>query len=96
MQKLCQYVVNNVASKWEFIGYALINERHSSQIKTIKSNYKDSEQCCMEMFSHWLTTHPNANWYDLVKALKIASLEYIAADLEKMFVGTYVCLAYIL
>ena len=89
MQKLCRYVVNKVASMWEFLGYALLDENQSAQIENIKTNDKDNEKCCVEMFNWWLRTHPNINWHDLVKALNTANLQTVAADLEKMFIGMY-------
>ena len=95
MKKLCQYVVNKVASKWDILGYALLDENQSTKINTIKSNFQDSEKCCVELFDYWWETHPNINWHDLVTALNTTNLQSVAADLEKMFIGTYVCFKYL-
>ena len=95
MKKLCRYVVSKVASKWSSLGFELLDESQSAKIETIKTDHKNSEECCKEMFTYWLETHPDVNWHDLVKALKIVSLQMVAADLEKMFIGMYVCMLYL-
>ena len=90
MKDLCKHVVTKVASKWNFLGYTLLNEKQSAKINNIKSNHRDNEQCCIEMFAQWLESDPNANWYDLVEALKSIDLQAVAANLEKMFIGMFI------
>ena len=89
MKKLLP-IFNKVASKWSILGYALLDENQSAKIQNIKSNRKDNEDCCTEMFNCWLTTHPDANWHDLVKALNTANLQTVATDLEKRFIGMFI------
>ena len=90
MKKLCHYVVTKVASKWAFLGYALLDEDKSTKIENIKVDHKIHEMCCIEMFAYWLETHPNANWYGLITALKDAQLQAVAADLEKLFTSMFI------
>ena len=94
MRKLCHCVVTQVASKWDFLGYALLDEDKSTKIENIQVDHKINEKCCIEMFRHWLATHPNANWYGLVKALKVAQLQAVAADLEKQFISMFVAMVH--
>ena len=89
MKKLCQYVVKKAAHKWDFLGYILLDENQPSKIDSIKSDHKNNDKCCVEMFSHWLNTNPNASWYQLVDALNAIELQAVAANLEKMF-STYI------
>ena len=94
MRKLCHYVVTQVASKWDFLGYALLDDDKSTKIASIKADHKSPETCCIEMFTHWLATHPNVNWYGLVEALKVAQLQAVAADLEKMFISMFIAMVH--
>ena len=89
MKKFCKYVVKKAASKWDILGWALLDEDQSTKIDIIKSNFQDSEKCCVEMFNYWLTTHPNVNWHDLVTALNTADLQSAATDLEKLFISMF-------
>ena len=89
MKKLL-HIVNKVASKWNILGYALLDEDQSEKIQNIKSNHKDNEECCIEMFNCWLRTDPNANWHDLVKALNTTNLKTVAADLKKTFISMFI------
>ena len=89
MKKFCKYVIKKAASKWDILGWTLLDEDQSTKIDTIKSNFQDSEKCCVEMFNYWLTTHPNVNWHDLVTALNTADLQSAATDLEKLFISMF-------
>ena len=63
-------------------------------IDIIESNYgRDVKKCCLEMFRLWLNTNPNANWWEIVEALKSpgVDLSSVAINLE-MKLGMCVCL----
>jgi len=88
--QLLSFVIPHVASKWYEVGVMLLEEEQESQLVQIKSNHgQDVKKCCFEMFSYWRQTHPNANWYHLVTALKSpgVALHHVAADIEKKFNG---------
>jgi len=68
----------------------LLKEEQGSQLRQIKSNRgQDVKKCCFEMFNYWKKTHPDANWYHLLAALKSPGVELhaIATDIEKKFNG---------
>lgn len=46
-------VIPIVASKWESIGYALGFD--IEQLDIIRSNHKEVEKCCEELFRKWLS-----------------------------------------
>ena len=47
------------------------------------------KDCCFKLFRYWLQTHPNANWDQLVKALRSPAVELIAVaeSVESRFTG---------
>jgi len=90
-KKIFHNVIPHVASKWYELGVELLLEEQEPQLDLIKLNYNhDIHKCSTEMFWLWLQTHPDANWYHLVKCLKSPSVQLytLAADIEKIFAGT--------
>ena len=89
-RKLQRYVIPDVATKWYELGLELLDEKEEHQLNIIKSNYgNDVKKCCLEMFLLWLNTNSDANWYQIVEALKSPGVELsgIAVDLKKKLSG---------
>ena len=89
-QQLLSFVIPHVASKWYEVGVMLLKAEQEEHLQQINSNYDhDVKKCCLEMFKYWRQTHPEANWYHLVAALKSPGVELhvVAADIEKNFAG---------
>ena len=79
-----------MASEWYEVGLMLLKAEQEHQLKQIKSNCGDDvKKCCLQMFDYWRQTHPEANWYHLVAALKSSGVELhvVAANIEKNFAG---------
>ena len=83
-------MIPNVASKWYELGVELLDEEEEFKLKIIESNYdKDVMKCCFEMFRVWLDTNSDANWRQIVEALKSpgVDLSSVAVNLEKKLLG---------
>jgi len=94
-RQLLLFVIPDVATKWYEVGVMLLKPEQEKQLHQIKSNYgNDVKKCCLEMFSYWRQTHPEANWHNLVAALKSpgVELQVVAADIEKKFTGNVIML----
>ena len=96
-QQLLSFVIPQVASKWYEVGVMLLKAEQEQQLRQIKSDHgHDVKKSCLEMFEYWRQTHPEANWYHLVAALKSpgVELQVVAADIEKKFGGIEIMLCY--
>jgi len=65
-------------------------------LEIIEADYPHSvEKCCRQMFQKWLSTKTDANWSQLITALKHIGLvkvaNYIQDMLRKGIVPVYVC-----
>ena len=90
---LHNFVVCEVGEKWYELGIQLLQTGQESKLRLIKTNYRsDVKRCCIEMFSYWLRSHPEASWDQLVKALQKPALElnYLAESIQKKFAGMYI------
>ena len=76
---------DNSPDKWRDLGIELIpGEQNVKKLNEIKVNHQHNvTQCCSAMFDLWRQTQPNANWNQLIKALKVVQLNVLAADIEK-------------
>ena len=85
-------MIQRVTTHWRSIGTELLTKKYdTSKLGNIKeSNPNNHEQCCREMFDHWLDKYENATWNDLLKALRSTAvgLNAVASDVEK---GTGLC-----
>ena len=90
-KKILDHVVAHVTPQWYDLGIKLLNEEQESHLDVIKANYADKMMCCKEMFWYWLNTNTTASWQQLIEALQSpgVGLLVVAADLEKMFKGSY-------
>jgi len=82
-------ITTAVSVKWFQLGIELIDNTRVGQLDVIKANNTDVLRCCLEMFSYWLKTYPNANWYELVAALRAPGVDMneVAATVKKTFIG---------
>ena len=56
-------------------------------LDVIRTNYpNDVEECCSRMLTKWRQKMPNANWKDLIKALKEVELIQLASEVEKLLI----------
>ena len=79
--------------KWYEIGVMLLQEEEEQRLERIQSDfYMDGHRIkCLSMLQHWMSTHPEATWNDLLTALRSPGVDCpnIASDIEKNFTGTY-------
>ena len=82
-------IISKVSPKWQQLGLALLDDDEVSRLEIIQANNNDVIACCTALFSYWLQAHPNANWHDVVVALKEPGVEMnaLAADVENKFIG---------
>ena len=88
IKELINVVVPRVAPIWHDIAVGLDIE--APQLKLIATdNANDSQRCCMEMFCYWLESRPDASWENLIHAIKVVDLSYVATDVaaEKKLLG---------
>ena len=90
-KKLQRYVIPNVATKWYELGVELLDEKEECNLNIIESNCgKDVKKSCLEMFRLWLSTNPDASWWQIMEALKSpgVDLSSVAVELEKKLSGS--------
>jgi len=87
-----------VSSNWYQLGIQLLDDHQVPQLEIIRANNDNVKGCCTALFGHWLQTHPNASWYELVTALRAPGVELIevAASVERTFHGLLTSLFYTL
>ena len=93
-KELLDHVVPYVAARWYMLGVKLLKDDQGSHLDVIKSDHTgDNRMCCMEMFSYWLKSNTDATWQQLIEALQSPAIELavVAADVEKMLTGSYIC-----
>ena len=83
-------MVPSVADKWRDIGVHLLHPTiiDDRVLDVIAADHPHSvEECCKSMFEKWLETKEDANWKQLLEAIKITKLNCIADKLEKYLQG---------
>ena len=74
-------IIETVASKWITLGFQLEFDEFGSKLDTIKAkNNNDPEECCREMFQHWLKgsgVRP-CSWRKLIELLEDCDFEVLA------------------
>ena len=79
-----------IADKWRDIGVHLLHPTliNSRVLEVIAADHPHSvEGCCKSMFEKWLETKEDANWKQILEAIKITKLNCIADKLEKYLQG---------
>jgi len=90
LRDLHSYVVPSVADKWRDLGVQLLDPTLIEQrvLEVIAADHPHSvENCCKKMFEKWLTTRINPSWSQLIEALKITGLCYVASQIEDRLQG---------
>ena len=73
---------DGVTTNWHAIGLMLLGDK-SGQLSIIKKdNSNDVQQCCIEMFSYWLSSEPTASWNQLIAALIQTGLRTAASNIQ--------------
>ena len=83
-------MIPHVATKWYELGLELLDEKQEHELNIIRYNYdSDVKICCLEMFLLWLDTNSDANWWQIVEALKSPGVELsaVAVELESKLSG---------
>lgn len=81
---LNQHVINNISSKWEDLGLALLEQKDEEKLKQIKIDNNRVSECCKEMFRLWLESCVTATWNQLIQALRMVELNSLATTIEGM------------
>ena len=83
-------MVPSVADKWRDIGVQLLHPTiiDDRVLDVIAADHPHSvEGCCKSMFEKWLETQEDANWKQILEAIKNIGLHHIADKLEKYLQG---------
>ena len=92
LRHLYNHVVPAVADKWRDLGVHLLDPSLIDQrvLEVIAADHPHSvEDCCKKMFEKWLTTQLNPSWSQLIEALKLTDLCYVASHIEGHLQGMY-------
>ena len=76
-----------VADKYECLGQQLLGPHLAHEVRIITANHpNDVVKCCECVLRKWLDTTDNANWNQLIKALRSPSVQLnsFASQLEEM------------
>ena len=72
-----------LTTKWYDIGLELL-DNGTAILDEIKKNHpNEADECCTEMFKRWLQSKPNANWIQLIVALKTIGINTAAENINK-------------
>ena len=84
-------MIPHVATKWYELGLELLDEKEEHELNNI--NGSDVKKCCLKMFLLWLDTNSDANWWQIVEALKSPGVELsaVAIELERKLSGSWLC-----
>ena len=81
-------IIETVAPKWKTLGFQLEFDEFGSKLDTIKAkNNNDPEECCREMFQHWLKgsgVRP-CSWRKLIELLEDCDFEVLAEQVNSCF-----------
>ena len=82
--------MTQIAPKWYEVGATLLEKEQEPHLKLIQANHgNDVRKCCLAMLQHWMDTHPEATWHDLVMALRSPGVDLpsAASVIENNFAG---------
>ena len=81
-------IISTVAPKWKVLGDQLEFDEFGSKLDAIKTkNNNDPEECCREMFQHWLKgsgVRP-CSWRKLIELLEDCDFDALAEQVESVF-----------
>jgi len=82
-----RFVVPHVHHKWHDLGLQLLDSYlRDHLLYTLKTNYQNTSQQCMQVFVHWLSDNKKPTWGKIIEALntQAVNLPSVAHDIEKM------------
>lgn len=96
IRSLNNYILNTIiATHWNDLGTELLKENYVHELKNIETNYRDVKIRCKAMFKYWLQVDCDANWNQLINALKRINQHALAFriknDVLKGIVNDYSC-----
>ena len=82
--KVCAACVNS-PEIWRDLGIELMGQEGATKLDKIKVNNNENvTKCCSAMFNLWRQRDPNANWNQLIRALKEIDLYALADEITKL------------
>ena len=90
LKDIYEHVVPSVADKWRNIGVQLLHPTlvDDRALDLIAADHPHSvQECCKNMLEKWLETLEDANWKQILEAIKNIELYHIADKLEKYLQG---------
>ena len=88
MRELQLYVVPEVKADWEKLAYAM--EYDTPEVKAIRNDGKDSDDCCIKLFEDWLDSSHGCTpktWGKLLERIKEVSKLHAAEGRIKEKLG---------
>ena len=86
---LNRHVREKITGKLHDIGVELLDDEDEPALNTIKTNHPgDAEECTAKMLRLWLERKSDANWIQLIQALRmpIIRLEALASEIEDLLI----------
>lgn len=80
-------IIATVAPRWQDLGVQLEFDELGSKLDTIKTkNLNDPENCCREMFQHWLIGNGvrPCSWRKLIELLDDCDFEMLAGQVKSI------------
>jgi NAD-specific glutamate dehydrogenase len=81
-------IIEKVAPKWKVLGFQLEFDEIGAKLDTIKTkNLSDPEECCSEMFQHWLKGNGvrPCSWRKLIELLEDCNFKDLAGQVNSVF-----------
>ena len=62
---------DSISPNWRYLGLQLLQAEYTDKLNVIQANHPTKvEDCCDEMFQHWLAVDTEASWNKLIDALE--------------------------
>jgi hypothetical protein len=81
-------IISTVASRWRALGDQMEFDEFGAKLDAIKTkNNNDPEECCREMFQHWLKGNGvrPCSWCKLIELLNDCDFEVLAGQVRDTF-----------
>ena len=101
LKDIANFIVPYVHHKWYSIGLQLLDsEVHITFLRSLRTQYHDTEDLCTEVFTRWLESNAQPTWGKILKVLnkKSVNLPNVTKRTEKMLnkrVSTYLQYSYV-
>ena len=79
-------MIPSVCTNWFNLGLELFDPKDENKVDIIETSDRihGVETCCRKMLDEWLK-YDNANWDQLVRAIRKIGLNHAASEIEKLF-----------